>query len=69
MIVYRTLAFCLWFGAMFAICTVLIAVALVFVIGAVAMGLAMPSRTVGGQLRALQLNTSEGVAHVRALRR
>jgi len=67
-LLWRVLAFCLWFGAMFAICTVLIVVAVLAVIGAAVLGLAMPSRTVGGQLRSLYANTETGIAHVRALR-
>jgi hypothetical protein len=65
---YRVIAFLLWFGVMFAICTVIIAVALMFVVGAVVMGLVTPSRTVGGQLRSLYANTEAGIAHVEALR-
>jgi hypothetical protein len=47
---------------MFAVCTVIIAVGLVFVIGTALMGLAMPSRTVGGRLRSLLANTEAGIA-------
>jgi len=68
MTLYRLLAFMIWFGVMFALCTIAIAVVLVFVVGAVLVGLAMPSRTVGGQLRSLHANTEAGIARVRALR-
>jgi hypothetical protein len=61
--------FCLWFGIAFAVCTVVVAVALVLVVGAVLMGVLMPSRTVGGQLRSLALNTRQAVIEVDALRR
>jgi hypothetical protein len=65
---WRLWVFMLWFGTMFAILTVVIAVTLCAVLCAVAMGLLMPSRTVGGQLRSLLLNTEAGIAQVRALR-
>jgi hypothetical protein len=68
MIVYRVLAFCLWFGAMFAIITVLIAVALVFVIGATIVGLVSPTRTPKSTLQALAANTGHGIAQINALR-
>jgi hypothetical protein len=68
MIIYRLLAFCLWFGAMFAIATVLIAVAVVAVIGAVVIGLVSPNRTPASTLRALQLNTRDGIERLNALR-
>lgn len=56
------------FGIAFALCSVIVAVALVLVVGAVVMGLAMPSRTVRGQLRSVVLNTREAIAQVNALR-
>ena len=68
MAVYRLIAFMVWFGIMFALITAAIAVALVFAIGTVVMGLVMPSRTVGGQLRSLYANTEAGIAHVKSLR-
>jgi hypothetical protein len=40
----------------------------VLVVGAVVMGLAMPSRTVRGQLASVVLNTREAIAQVNALR-
>jgi hypothetical protein len=66
--VYRLIVFMVTVGIIIAVLAIGIAAALVFVIGAVAMGLAMPSRTVGGQLRSLLLNTREGIAHVQALK-
>jgi hypothetical protein len=65
---YRLIGLMLWFGVMFAICTVIIAVVLTLVIGAVVMGLTMPSRTVRGQLAALVLNARQLVIEVDALR-
>lgn len=65
---WRVWVFLLWFGVMFAVCTVVIAAALALVIGAVLAGLLMPSRTVRGQLRSLDLNTRAAIAHVQALR-
>lgn len=66
--IWRMWVFLLWFGVMFAVCTVVIAVALVFGVGAVLAGLLMPSRTVRGQLRSLDLNTRAAIAQVQALR-
>jgi hypothetical protein len=65
---YRLIVFMVMVGVLTAILAMGIAVALVFVIGAVAMGLVMPSRTVRGQLRSLYANTAAGIAHVGALR-
>ena len=65
--IYRLIAFLMWFGVMFALCTILIAVALLVVTGAVVMGLAMPSRTVAGQLRSVQLHAREGIALIQGL--
>ncbi|HWF49080.1 MAG TPA: hypothetical protein VG294_00430 [Solirubrobacteraceae bacterium] len=65
--VWRIWAFMLWYGCMFAVCTVVIAVALVLVVGAVVMGVLMPSRTVRGQLRSLAQNTRQLVAEIDAL--
>lgn len=67
-IFWRMIVFTVWFGVAFALCTVIIAVAVLAIIGAVVYGLVMPSRTVKGQLRTLDLTISEGIAHVRALR-
>jgi hypothetical protein len=66
--VYRMIVFMLVVGIIIAVVAIGIAVALVAVIGAVVMGLVMPSRTVRGQLRTLDLTISEGIAVVRALR-
>jgi hypothetical protein len=65
--VWRILAFMLWFGVAFVLCTVVIALVLVLITGAVLMGLFMPSRTVRGQLASVVLNCGEAVAHVKAL--
>jgi hypothetical protein len=67
MIIYRVLAAMIWFGIMFAVCTVIIAAALVTVIGAVVVGLASPTRTPASSLRVLVANASAAVVHVRAL--
>jgi hypothetical protein len=53
---------------MFAVCTVLIATALVAVLLAVVYGLASPTRTPASCLRALVANTREGIAPVRVLK-
>ena len=66
-LLWRLIAFMLWFGTAFAVATVIIAVALMAVIIAVVYGSA-PSRTVSGQLSWLFLNTREGIAHVQALK-
>jgi hypothetical protein len=68
-IFWRVWVFLLWFGVMFAICTVIIGAALIAVLLAVVYGTLSPSRTVGGQLRSLQLHTTEGIALVQALKR
>ena len=65
--IYRLVVFLLWFGVMFALCTILTAVALFVVTGAVVMGLATPSRTVAGQVRSVQLHAREGVALIQGL--
>jgi hypothetical protein len=65
-IIWRIFMFMLWFGVMFAVCTVVIAVAFVFIIAAILMGLVMPSRTVLGQLRSLDTNVSTLVAEIRS---
>jgi hypothetical protein len=65
---WRLWVFMLWFGVMMSVGTVIIGVALLFAIGAVIYGLASPTRTVGGQLRSLYVNTEAGIAHVRAMR-
>ena len=57
----------IWFGVMFAVLTVIVAGSLVLIVGAVAVGCALPSRTVRGQLRSLIANVEASVAHVRAL--
>jgi hypothetical protein len=66
--VYRLIAFMLFVGIVIAVLAIGIAVALVFVIGAVIYGLASPTRTPASCLRALVLNTREGIAHIQALR-
>jgi len=62
-IFWRMIVFTVWFGVAFALCTVIIAVALV----AVLVGLVMPSRTVRGQQRSLLANTEAAIGHIRAL--
>lgn len=69
MLLWRLWVFMLWFGIMFAICTVIIGAALIAVLLAIVMGILMPSRTVGGQLRSLQLHTTEGITLVQGLKR
>ncbi len=66
-VIWRIWAFAIWFGVMFAVCSVIIAIALCAVLLAVLAGLLMPSRTVGGQLRSLSLNVRELVAQIQAL--
>ena len=66
--IYQLIAFMLWVGVVTAVIAVGLAVFLCAVAGAIVMGLAMPSRTVKGQLRSLLLNTEAGIAEVRALR-
>jgi hypothetical protein len=68
MVVYRVLAFMVWFGCMFALCTVVIAVALAAVLLAVVYGLASPSRTPASCLRSLWLNARQLVVEIDALR-
>ncbi len=65
---WRFIVFTVWFGVMFAICTVAIAVALVAIIGAVVYGLASPTRTPASCLRSLAAHTEAAIAQVRALR-
>jgi hypothetical protein len=64
---YRAIAFCLWFGVMFVIATVVVAIAVVAVLACVAFGLACPSRTPKSMLNALAVNTGAAITHVRAL--
>jgi hypothetical protein len=66
-VIYIWRAWCLamWFGVMFAVCSVIIGAALVAVLLAVVYGLVSPSRTVGGQLRSLYGNTEAGIAHLK----
>jgi hypothetical protein len=68
MIIWRVWAFAMWFGVMFAICTVIIGAALIAVLLAVLYGLVSPTRTPASCLRSLAVNTEAGIAHVRALR-
>ncbi len=65
---WRFIVFTVWFGVMFAICTVIIVVALVAVVGAGVYGLVSPTRTPKTALRSLVANTEAGIAHVKALR-
>ncbi len=65
---YRVLAFLVWFGVMFAICTVIIAVALVGILLAVVYGVGSPSRTPASCLRSLGVNVREGIERIQALR-
>lgn len=64
---YRVISFMLWFGIAFAVCTIVVAVALVLVVGAVLMGALTPGRTASGQLRSLVLNTRQAVIEVKVL--
>jgi hypothetical protein len=68
-VVWRIWSFCLWFGIMFALCTVIIAVALAAVLLAVVYGLASRSHTPASSLRALYANARQAVVEVDALRR
>jgi hypothetical protein len=67
MALYRLIAFAVTVGIISAVVAIGIAVALVAVLLAVACGLASPTRTPASCLRALVLNTREGVAQARAL--
>jgi hypothetical protein len=66
--IWSIIAMMMWFGIMFAVCTILIAALLVLIIGAVLMGLIMPSRTVRGQLRSLDANVCAAIEQVRSLK-
>jgi Na+-translocating ferredoxin:NAD+ oxidoreductase RnfD subunit len=68
MALYRLIAFMVWFGVMFALCTIVVAVALALIVGAVLMGLTMPSRTVRGQLRSVVVNCGDLATEIDALR-
>ena len=65
---WRMIAFTVWFGVAFALCTVVIVAALVAIIGAIVYGLISPTRTPKTALRSLLANTEAGIAHVKALR-
>lgn len=68
MIIWRLWVTAMWFGVAAAATTVVIAAALIAVLLAVLVGLVMPSRTVGGQLRSLYANSSEANERIQALR-
>jgi hypothetical protein len=65
--IWRIWAFMLWLGALIAVVAVLAAIALVLIVGAVVMGLTMPSRTVRGQLRSVDANVCELVSRIKSL--
>lgn len=66
-VIWRVWAVAMWFGIMFAVCTVIIALALVCVVGAVLYGALSPTRTVGGQLRSLAANGAEAASQIKSL--
>lgn len=66
--IWRVWVFLLWFGVMFAICSVIITVMAAAILLAVVYGLASTTRTPASTLRALVANTEAGIAHVQALR-
>jgi hypothetical protein len=68
LILWRLWVFMLWLGALIAVLTIVIALGVVLVVGAVVMGLTMPSRTIRGQLASVVLNFGELVDRIRALR-
>ena len=68
MIIYRALAAMLWLAVVVAILSVIVAAALVLILGAVVYWILSPSRSPASCLRSLAANAEAGIAQVRALR-
>lgn len=66
--VWRLLAFGIWFGVLFAICSILIAGAVVTLLGAVLFGLVSPTRTGRAGATAWLANVTAAIDLVRAQR-
>jgi predicted membrane protein len=64
---WSILAFLVWWGVMFALCTIVIAVVLAAVLLTAVYGLLMPSKTIRGQLQALYAFACAAVAQVKTL--
>lgn len=66
-VIWRVWCLAMWFGIMFAVLTVIIALALVCVVGAVVYGALSPTRTVRGQLRSVVANGAEAASQIQSL--